>query len=133
MLIKGIELDESWWCSSHSPKMFIPVNFLNDEDLTSKMLQECSYSSKDVPLILDNNFALLFCYFNNRNAFQNYVDKFEGNIIIIIGPNGKSVFTDPNPFKPNFTYAHENEKRWILVDSMEIGDSKDFIVIFRRE
>lgn len=133
LLIKGIELDESWWSSSHSPKMFIPVNFINDEELKPKFLRECSYSSIDDSTVLDNNFALLFCYFNNRNAFQNYVDKFEGNVIIIIGPNGKSVFTDPNPFRPNFTYECEDTRKWNLVDSLEIGDSKDFIVIFSRE
>lgn len=113
--------------------MFIPVNFINDEALTPKLLQEFSYSSIDDSTVLDTNFALLFCYFNNRNAFQNYVDKFEGNVIIIIGPNGKSVFTDPNPFRPNFTYEYENKRKWILIDSLEIGNSKDFIVIFKRE
>ncbi|XP_046397027.1 uncharacterized protein LOC124163948 [Ischnura elegans] len=73
--VEGLEVDELWWNSRHAPPCFLPENqrhFLGpDENFEGAI-------PKDV--------ALLFCYFNNEPAFHQYMDRYLGNCLIVIGP-----------------------------------------------
>lgn len=109
----GYEVNEEWWKSKYSCPQFIELNYSPD--------------TPD-PSMLNPNYALLFCYFNNRPAFNEYIKCYKGNMIIIIGPGeGKGRHTDPEPFNPNF-YSDD----WILDDYEEIKNSRDFIAIYVR-
>lgn len=117
----GLELDNSWWKSPYSPKTFIELKFTTSDRLTSKFLCDCVGQSAD-------RFALLFCYFNNRNAFLDYVRAYEGKLIVIIGPiNGDKIVTDPIPLNPLF---ETNE--WQLVGQSEMHGFDNCMAIYRR-
>lgn len=71
--------------------------------------------------------CLLFCYFNNRKAFDNYLKHFRGNVLVIIGPGeGKYVHTDPKPFD-------NIGLEWELNKWEEVRNSQDFIAIYLRK
>uniref|UniRef100_A0A1B6DGN1 Methyltransferase domain-containing protein n=1 Tax=Clastoptera arizonana TaxID=38151 RepID=A0A1B6DGN1_9HEMI len=113
----GIEIDPNYWNSKYFNRTklkYIPLLFPQDEGFNSALL--------------DKNAVLLFCYFNNRKAFNKYIDKYLGSCVIIIGPGLDSGrHTDPQPFDVDF------KKDWTLVDSKEIRDSKDFIAVYVRK
>ena len=71
--ISGVEIDEPWWKSNYSFGPFVPTTF-------KPLYNECN-SDIDV-----TNLTLLFCYFNDFEAFSKYVDWFQGKWIVIIGP-----------------------------------------------
>lgn len=76
-----------------------------------------------------NDFGLLFCYFNNSNAFNNYVDNYKGNVIVIIGPKeGQNVYTEPLPWKPMF----RNSEEWNLNSQKSMGNGRDLIAFYKR-
>lgn len=69
----------------------------------------------------------MFCYFNDGDVFQQYIKEFSGRLVIIIGPGpGRGTHTNPTPFSPDFGDSCE----WKLLDSQEIGKTKDFIAIY---
>lgn len=108
--VTGIELDKSWWKSAYSPTTFIDLKF-TDQQITSKFLKQCIGTDT-------NQFALLFCYFNAREAFQQYVRAYHGDCIIIVGPSSEQhIVTDPNPLNPKFEI---NE--WTLLDCRHFND-----------
>lgn len=113
--VRGLEIDGAWWKCKYSPPTFIPLTFAQpilDED-TIACLRKAD--------------CLLFCYFNNRPAFNDYVKNFIGNVIIIIGPaNGKGVHTDPLPFD-------NLGEEWCLMKWQEVRESKDFIAVYNRQ
>lgn len=107
----GLELDKSWWASAYSPTTFVELKFTQTQ-ITNKFLKNCIKTDT-------NHFALLFCYFNNRKAFHEYVRAYNGDIIIIVGPNSeRHIVTNPNPLNPKF----ENQEDWTLVDYCEFND-----------
>lgn len=117
----GLELDKSWWTSPYSPQKFIELKF-TDRQITNQFLKDC--------IQLDNNqFALLFCYFNNRQAFLEYMRAYDGDLIIIVGPSSEHhIVTDPNPLNPHF----ENDE-WILLDFCLFYDQlSNCMSVFRR-
>lgn len=126
MNIVGLEVDSNWWNSKYSPKPFIPLKYLNPtQKINSAFLEQTvNHSKKGI-----KNFALLFCYFNCKPAFQEYVNSYRGNHIIIIGP-GKNTerFTECSPTEPPFT----NTQKFQLVRLSEFGDNKDHIAIYER-
>lgn len=73
--------------------------------------------------------ALLFCYFNNADAFKTYIKYFFGNYVIIIGPplKSKTKRSTPMPETPNF----ENPWLWFKVYQREFGRDKDICVIWK--
>lgn len=121
MKISGLEVDKDWWML-HKP--FIQQNYVaSNQEITSKLLLESS-------LFINWNFALMFCYFNCRFAFNQYVDVYRGNWIIIIGPAEKTGrYTDPLPLDVEFG-ANKNFK---FVCSHEFGDNQDIIAIYERQ
>ncbi|KAK4884951.1 hypothetical protein RN001_001222 [Aquatica leii] len=106
----GYEVNKEWWTSKYSMPQFIQVQFLN-------MPPKSEYLSED--------YALLFCYFNNGPAFQEYIDVYTGSLIFIIGPGkGRGTHTNPDPFKPNI------KENWKLCTYEEVGDTKDVIAVY---
>ncbi|KAF5275084.1 hypothetical protein FQA39_LY07021 [Lamprigera yunnana] len=108
----GYEVNKEWWTSRYSMQQFIKVKFL-----------VMPPSSDHLPK--DN--ALLFCYFNNGPAFQDYINVYKGNSVIIIGPGiGRGTHTNPDPFKPNL------DKSWKLFKHQYIGETKDVIAVYTK-
>lgn len=121
--MNGLEIDRNWWHSCYAIKSFIPLNFMEDmkdDFIRGSFLQQCC-------LLKSWNFALMFCYFNNRLAFLDYLNWYQGNHIIIVGPLHKDdIFTDPLPLEPNFP---ENLiGKWILKKSLPIENNNVFVL-----
>lgn len=108
--VTGLELDKSWWQSAYSPKTFVELRF-TDSELTSAFLADCASAASE-------EFALLFCYFNSRDAFLQYMRCYGGNCVIIVGPmSERHVVTDPNPLSPRF-----EDDDWTLFDCYQFND-----------
>jgi hypothetical protein len=75
------------------------------------------------------NFALMFCYFNCRDAFNKYVEVYKGNWIIIIGPAEKTDrYTEPMALDKEF----QKNSNYKLVHFHEFGDNRDVIAIYEK-
>lgn len=112
----GVEVDNAWWQCKYAPPMFIPLLFTH-----SKLERDV------ITPLQDTSTALLFCYFNNRPAFEDYLKHYRGHVIIIIGPgDGKTdVHTDPKPF-------NNVSPDWELYKSQEVRNSGDFISVYNK-
>lgn len=114
--VVGIEVDGAWWHCKYAPPTFIPLLLTSpelDQDTTS-LLQNADRT------------ALMFCYFNNREAFENYMKHFTGNVLVLIGPaDGKGVHTEPKPFG-------DVSEQWILHAWQEVRSSMDFIAVYKK-
>lgn len=119
--VVGLELNESLWKSKYSPTTFVQLKF-TESQITNEFLKKCIQAE-------GNEFALLFCYFNNHNAFLQYIRAYTGDFVIIVGPNSEQhIVTDPNPLNPNF----ENDE-WTLFDCYQFNDQLlNCMSIFRR-
>ena len=91
-------------------------------EISENFLQNCIRSRGKC------KYALLFCYFNNGEAFREYLNHFKGDTIVIIGPAEGIRVTDPSPLSPNFS----NNDPWKLVASKEFGNQQDIIAIYSR-
>ncbi|KAF7395131.1 hypothetical protein HZH66_008305 [Vespula vulgaris] len=113
--IIGIELDSSWWHSKYAPPLFLEnIVFINEK--------------KGKDLSVPKDYALFFCYFNNGEAFCNYIANYEGSIIFVIGPaEGQERSTDPLPFDEKFA-----KYNWKLLTKRPIMNFKDYIVVYTR-
>ncbi|RZF43819.1 hypothetical protein LSTR_LSTR006360 [Laodelphax striatellus] len=110
----GLERDRLYWSSKPNFKPFLQHLYPEDSNFV-----ECCTSDK---------YALAFCYFNYREAFDEYVDNYKGTCVIIIGPGeGRGTHTDPEPFNPKF-----RSERWRLKESQEICGTKDYIAVYAR-
>lgn len=119
--VNGLELDKSWWQSTYSPQTFVNLKF-NDTDITNDFLRKCANIETD-------KFALLFCYFNNRNAFLEYIRVYEGDFIILVGPMSEEyIVTDPNPLNPKF----ETDEWSMLCYYQLLDQNLNCICIFKR-
>lgn len=105
-------MDGAWWHCKYAPPTFIPL-LLTSTELDRDVINKLKNISA----------ALLFCYFNNRPAFEEYLKHFKGKILIIIGPDGNGVHTDPKPFG-------DVTSEWKLLKWQEVRNSKDFIAIY---
>ncbi|KMZ03403.1 uncharacterized protein LOC120284203 [Drosophila simulans] len=107
----GLEVDRNWWQSKYSVRSFIPLNYLEDaSQLNTDLLAKCC---SDV-----HPCALLFCYFNNRGAFLDYLKVFQGKWLILIGPlPALGIHTDPNPAQPQLPID-----QWILRERLNWTD-----------
>jgi len=109
--VKGYEVDAGWWESKYCPPKFWPHIECVDVD-----------SLPDI----DDDDALLFCYFNNLAAFDRYLNKFNGSCIVLIGPGeGSGRHCDPSPF-----YLR-NDANWD-VHSVHDNAFNDAIVVYKR-
>ncbi|KAG5899863.1 hypothetical protein JTB14_012330 [Gonioctena quinquepunctata] len=108
----GYEVNREWWTSKYSNPHFIKLQY--------------SENMEDITLSPTN--ALLFCYFNNRPAFLEYIETYKGNVVFIIGPGkGKGRHTDPQPLDADF-----GNPEWQLHSHQEVKDTKDFIAVYVR-
>lgn len=132
----GYEVNRQWWESKYSIPSFIPLEYVDGDQL-------------NVDGLIPEDFALMFCYFNDGSAFREYVNRFRyvnypawktpagnyvfyllyrGLMIIIIGPDdGSGRHTDPQPFTADF-----GQPCWVLIRQQEIKNTKDFIAIYIR-
>ncbi|XP_059217389.1 uncharacterized protein LOC131994641 [Stomoxys calcitrans] len=122
--IHGLEVDRKWWSSSYAIKSFIQLKYIEDMCLTNNdYLQDCCSTNSW-------NFVLMFCYFNNRQAFLEYLNSYQGNWLIIIGPLDKQeIYTDPLPLEPNF--PSDMLTKWLLKSSLEMGEN-DCLAIYEK-
>ncbi|KAG4079877.1 hypothetical protein HA402_015008 [Bradysia odoriphaga] len=117
--VSGVERNHSMWTTKYSPSIFIKVRFI-DGDPRPEYLQNCAVTT--------DHFALLFCYFNNRSAFDKYIDAFLGDVVLIVGPqNDRNIVTDPLPMNPKFT----NGSKWSVKTVINIDDY-NVIAVYRR-
>ena len=79
---------------------------------------------------LNPDSALLFCYFNQLKYFQEYLDNYTGNCVILIGPIDGKRHCEPAP-----RYLREVENTpWVLFDQHNIRNaSEDLICIYKRK
>ncbi|VVD00123.1 unnamed protein product [Leptidea sinapis] len=112
--VSGVEVDGSWWACKYAPPTFIEL-----------IIASPALDYNTISLLKKPTTTILFCYFNNGPAFRQYMENFNGNVVIIIGPHSKNVYTCPEPFE-------DIGKEWDLHTSKEIRDSKDFIAIYVR-
>lgn len=71
----------------------------------------------------------MFCYFNNRDAFDEYVNCYKGNYVIIIGPaNDIGRYTEPMPSDREF----QKNGDFSLVHLREFSARRDLIAIYER-
>lgn len=118
----GLELDHSWWKSPYAPKVFIALDFVTEPSISAEVLCECARRESE-------RFALLFCYFNNRQAFVSYVRAYSGNCIIIIGPIADvNIVTDPMPLDPMF----ETPSDWTRIVCMQMQGQDNCMAIYKR-
>ncbi|XP_068155339.1 uncharacterized protein [Drosophila tropicalis] len=110
--LQGLEVDRNWWQSKYSVQNFIPVIYVEDNPL----------------MMIDGHCdALLFCYFNNRPAFLDYLKLYHGTWLILIGPKpGHGIHTDPNPLQPQFP-NHE----WRLREQLNWTEA-NIVAIYER-
>lgn len=113
-------MDRNWWLRQ---KPFIPLKFLEPgQEISSQFLLDTCLSK-------NWNFSLLFCYFNNRDAFNEYVKCYKGTYVIIIGPAENTFrYTEPLPLDKEF---QKNEK-FKLVHMAEFGNNRDLIAIYEK-
>ncbi|XP_067625799.1 uncharacterized protein [Eurosta solidaginis] len=121
-LVYGVEVDRSWWESKYAIKNFIKLNYI--DDLNSKdqgyLKKCCTLQTWD--------FTLMFCYFNNRTAFNNYLQMYKGGSLMIIGPRAEmGIVTDPFPLEPQFP----EQQKWSLNTTLNIG-KVDVIALYSR-
>lgn len=92
-----MEVDRTWWTSSYAVKNFIKLSFVDSDTVLDAEFLKCCCEATNW------DFSLLFCYFNNRNAFLQYLSDFKGYWVIIIGPVPSSnIHTDPSPSETEF-------------------------------
>ncbi|XP_011182586.1 uncharacterized protein LOC105212364 [Zeugodacus cucurbitae] len=123
--VNGVEVDRSWWESKYAIKSFINLSYFDEfkkEENQDEFLQKCCN--------LENwDFALMFCYFNNRSAYLNYIQIYKGNVLVIVGPKtGVKVFTEPLPLEPHFPAGN----CWQLKATLNIGKI-DVIAFYTRD
>lgn len=112
--ILGIELDSSWWNSKYSPPKFLKnVIFIENEP-----------TNFSIP----KRYAMLFCYFNNSEAFCKYIENYKGNLILVIGPvQGHNCITDPLPFDKKF-----EKYNWKLIKEKRLVYSNNCITAYSK-
>ncbi|KAH8381774.1 hypothetical protein KR009_000179 [Drosophila setifemur] len=116
----GLEVDRNWWQSKYSVRSFIPLNYVEDaEEVNPHFLNCCCNDSSPS--------ALLFCYFNNRRAFLDYLRIFQGRWLIIIGPQpALGIHTDPNPLQPQLPV-----NKWSLRERLNWTD-RNIVAFYER-
>ena len=122
--VVGIELDNAWWKSSYSPRTFIDLHYTDAQVPSASFLYQCI---GDTP----QSYALMFCYFNNRTAFLDYVRAYRGQFVVIIGPkDGCNIVTDPTPMNPQF--EEDETCCWRLETTIDMESKQNCLAVYRR-
>ncbi|KAL7023485.1 hypothetical protein ACKWTF_012631 [Chironomus riparius] len=117
--MSGLEIDSKYWSRK---KPFINLKFVeHGQELSSKLILDTCLSK-------NWDFALLFCYFNLRRAFNEYIKYYKGNYVIIIGPAANTGrYTDPLPLD------FQDNEEFQLVHLSDFGDNRDLLAIYERK
>lgn len=117
--MSGLEIDSKYW---NRKKPFINMKIVeHGQQLSSNLLLDTCLSK-------NWNFALLFCYFNIRSAFNEYIKYYKGNYVIIIGPAANSGrYTDPLPLD------FQDNEDFQLLHLSDFGDNHDLLAIYERK
>ncbi|XP_063217041.1 uncharacterized protein LOC134527926 [Bacillus rossius redtenbacheri] len=108
-----LEVNKAWWTSGYAVQTFLPHQYADELDAGQ---------------LCDKHSALLFCYFNDGRAFQQYVTAHRGRCLLVIGPGeGRGTHTCPEPFDPPL-----DRDEWTMVASQELGNTKDFVAVYTR-
>lgn len=112
--VTSIDLAESWWAKYNQAPSYISRIWIDQRRPIDSTL-------------LSPDTALLFCYFNNENAFSNYINAYEGNVVIIVGPKpGLGRHTSPMPLTPNF----DSKKQWELKETFDFNENGDIATVW---
>ena len=77
---------------------------------------------------LDSKSALLFCYFNNLEYFHQYLNSYDGNCIILIGPVDGHRHCEPDP------HYLKQISGWTLLDQHNIRNAfEDLVCIYIKQ
>ena len=105
MKVTGVEVNRTWWLSKYSPPLLLKNVLLIDDSCDS--FADCLPST--------SSSALMFVYFNSASAFESYINTFEGDVIIIIGPDHlikekNHKYCNPQPFVsiPNWSLKYSS-------------------------
>nr|CAD7457665.1 unnamed protein product [Timema tahoe] len=111
--VVGVEVNRNWWESGYAPTPFLPLHFADEESLE---------------VITHQNSALMFCYFNDGEAFTEYLGRYRDRCLVIIGPGeGRGIHTCPTPFNPPI-----DEMVWRRQSYQELGATGDFVAVYTR-
>lgn len=112
----GVEVDQLWWESRYSPAFYLEnVMFIGK---TNSLI--------DIP----DNYGILFCYFNNGPAFEDYINNYHGKIVLIIGPiEGQNRSTNPLPSD----VIKLKSFGWKLNKIRKLDNNKDCIAVYIRQ
>lgn len=117
--VTGVELKDSWWMSKFHPRIFVPIEFTNSPIDTEFSDRQCFSGHYPV---------LVFCYFNNGKAFNEYLSCFCAKTLILIGPKDNvGIHTDPMPLSPEFT-----QPGWTFEACQYMEDNVNVICIYNR-
>ena len=78
---------------------------------------------------LPRDSALMFCYFNGLEYFNEYLENYAGNCVILIGPIDGRRHCDPEPF-----YLQETKSEtWKIMAVHDIRNAgQDNVVVYER-
>ena len=108
---EGLEVNSGWWESTYSTPHLIPL----------------TYTEPGVIPKLPEDKALMFCYFNGLQYFEEYLDAYSGKCVILIGPVDGSRHCDP---EPDYLMNHPNWERKSFHDIR--NENRDHVVIYTR-
>ncbi len=110
--VSGLEVNKGWWESRHSTPHLIPLTYTEPGV---------------IPKMPGRDTALLFCYFNSLVHFDNYLDHFEGDVLVLIGPVDGQRHCEPAP------HDLERSEGWTAVAVHDIqGAGEDHVVVYKR-
>lgn len=105
--------------SKFHPQTFVPIQFACSPIEDDFADRSCFYGRER---------ALLFCYFNNSTAFNEYLNCFQPLTLILVGPKDNvGIHTDPMPLSPEF-----KQTGWRFLECKYLEDNLNVICIYRR-
>lgn len=112
--VEGLEVNSGWWESDYSTPHFIPLTYTEPGKIPAL--------AKDKPL--------LFCYFNNIDFFHEYLEAFEGDCVVLIGPVDGEKHCDPEPGYLEKNLGHV----WKLLAVHDIrNEGTDLVAVYVRK
>ena len=120
--VNCLEVNATWWESNHATPHFMPLDYTeaNQSRIPPK------FDGKHEQM------ALMFCYFNNIKYFKKYLESYDGNCVILIGPVNGAKHCDPEPL---FLDSNPKEipSKWTLVATHNVRDEgEDSVAIYQR-
>lgn len=114
--ITGYEVNRNWWEGNHSIPHFIDMKYVDELE--------------DKSCVISSDNAIMFCYFNNLQYFEKYLQAYRGSCVILIGPenNNGGRHCEPEPL-----YLEEqNSPNWRLISKFRL-DGDDLIAVYQRK